>query len=602
VPEDRRKQLDHRRSDTARVSGPAAGLAADDGRVEAGARVAGKPASETSAHEREAHHSGLLHLGEPGAAVASLHGDEADKPGLNARETAQLRLVRRFGAAGTLIMAIAALGAGAQPVLQNPVSGVRVVGLLARMPSVALTLGITGTVMMVMAWLMLGKFTVGSYISHNPARRLSRAQLDRTLLLWMTPLLLAPPMYSRDVYSYLAQSEIAARGLDPYAVGPAQALGVDHVLTRTVPNIWRETPAPYGPLFLWMGEGIARITGYNIVPSVLLHRALAVCGVLMIIWALPRLAKRCGVAPVTALWLGAANPLVLLHLVAGIHNEALMIGLMVVGVELALRAIERPGPLRGQQLALLLAGSALIVTSATIKIPSLLALGFVGMALARRWGRGVRSIMSAAALLAAIAAVGIMLISFASGLGFGWLSPSTLGTANAVRSWMSIPTLLGLGTGQLGIYLGLGDHTTAVLNVTRPIASVISAFITVRMLLAVHSGRLHPVGGLGVTLGALVLLFPVVQPWYLLWAIIPLAAWATRPAFRVPAVFASALVSVILMPNGAEYPPWMIVQAAMATIPTIAILIAILASRTPFRHDGAAHVRANGTSAYSETL
>ncbi len=46
----------------------------------------------------------------------------------------------------------------------------------------------------------------------------------------------------------------------------------------------------------------------------------------------------------------------------------------------------------------------------------------------------------------------IGLVGWASGLGFGWLF--TLGTANVVRSWMSPPTLLALGTGQVGILLG----------------------------------------------------------------------------------------------------------------------------------------------------
>ena len=64
------------------------------------------------------------------------------------------------------------------------------------------------------------------------------------------------------------------------------------------------------------------------------------------------------------------------------------------------------------------------------------------------------------------------------------------------------------------------------------------------MLVAVLKGRLHPVGALGVSLGALVLLFPVVQPWYLLWAVIPLAAWATTRAFRGPAIVVSSIVSV----------------------------------------------------------
>ena len=133
-------------------------------------------------------------------------------------------------------------------------------------------------------------------------------------------------------------------------------------------------------------------------------------------------------------------------------------------------------------------------------------------------------------------------IGWASGLGFGWLF--TLGTANVVRSWMSLPTLLALGTGQVGILLGLGDHTTAVLGLTRAIGVSFVALIVMWLLLAVLRGRLHPVGGLGVALGITVLLFPVVQPWYVLWAVIPLAAWATRPAFRSTAIAVTLVVGI----------------------------------------------------------
>src|SRR3712207_9594407 len=70
-----------------------------------------------------------------------------------------------------------------------------------------------------------------------------RGQLARTGVMWAVPLALAPPMFSKDVYSYLAQSAIFARGLDPYVLGPAPALGADDPLTRTIPTIWRDTPA-----------------------------------------------------------------------------------------------------------------------------------------------------------------------------------------------------------------------------------------------------------------------------------------------------------------------------------------------------------------------
>lgn len=517
-----------------------------------------------------------LGRGAPGASISALHDVEQAVAGLTTGETAQLRTVRRFGATGSLLMALGSLGAGANPVLQNPLLGVRLLGLPARMPSTALAVVMTGMIMVVLAWLVVGRF-----VRRDAPRRLSRRQLDRTLLLWALPLVVAPPMFSKDVYSYLAQSEIAARGLDPYALGPAQALGVDNVLTRTVPTIWRDTPAPYGPFFLWIGRGIARIAGDDVLLGVFLHRLVALAGLALVVWALPRLARRCGVTPVAALWLGALNPLVLFHLVSGVHNEALMLGLMLAGTELALRGIADTRALSGAPLALLLAGSGLVVLSAAVKVPTLMALGFLGMALARRWGGGPRAVVRAGLLLAAVTAVVFVAVSEASGLGFGWTG--TLGTANRVRSWMSLSTLAGLLAGTGGVLLGLGDHTSAVLTLTRTIGSLASAAIGLRMLLAVRSGRLHPLGGLGIALGAIVLLFPVVHPWYLLWAAIPLAAWASAPVYRRVAVSVSAVIALLLMPNGAEFPPFVILQAALAAVVAAAVAVVLVQRRLPWR-------------------
>jgi len=517
-----------------------------------------------------------LGRGAPGASISALHDAEPDAPGLSAAETGQLRAARRFGATGSLMMALGSLGAGANPVLQNPLQGVRVIGLPARMPSTALAVVMTGMIMVVLSWLVLGRF-----VRRDAPRRLSRRQLDRTLLVWALPLSLAPPMFSKDVYSYLAQSEIAARGLNPYRLGPAQALGVDNVLTSTVPTIWRDTPAPYGPLFLWVGRGIARVSGDSIILGVFLHRLLALAGVALAVWALPRLAQRCGVAPVAALWLGALNPLVLFHLVSGIHNEALMIGLMLAGVELALRAVDDRRPLTGPLLWTLLGGVVLVVLSAAVKVPTLVALGFVGMALARRWGGGTGNVAKAAALLSAVTVVVFVAVGQASGLGFGWTA--TLGTANAVRSWMSLSTLAGLATGSAGVLLGLGDHTSAVLSLTRGIGALLSAAVAVRMLLAVLAGRLHALGGLGITLGAVVLLFPVVHPWYLLWAAVPLAAWASAPVYRRAAVTVSAVISLLLMPNGAGFPTFVIAQAAIAAVVAAGVAVALVRRQLPWR-------------------
>ncbi|WP_169812056.1 polyprenol phosphomannose-dependent alpha 1,6 mannosyltransferase MptB [Nocardia arizonensis] len=509
----------------------------------------------------------------------ALHANEPEAAGLNEQETAQWRRVRLLGATGSVMMAIGALGLGAQPTLQNPTYGKAIIGLPARVHSSGLAVTMLGTVVLMLAWLLLGRFALG--LQSNRVRRLSRSQLDRTLLLWIIPLSVAPPMFSQDVYSYLAQGEIAARGLDPYVVGPVQGLGQDHVLTRSVPNIWQNTPAPYGPLSIWFGKGIAELTGDNMLAGVLLHRVLALIGVACVVWALPRLAQRCRVSPVAALWLGAANPLVIFHLVSGVHNEAMMIGLMLVGLEFALAAIARPGPLRGPTLGLFLAGATLIALAAMVKIPAMLALAFVWMALSRRWGGNWRAIVAAAVLLGSVTAMVMVAVCVGSGLGFGWVG--TLTTANAVRSWMSLPTLLGVITGFGGVLLGLGDHTTALLSITRPIAAAAAALVVLRFLIATWSGRLHPIGALGMAFGAVVLLFPVVQPWYLLWGIVPLAAWANRPAFRVPATVASAVVSVLLMPSGSEITPFVLIYAAAITIVTCLLMILATRKSLPWR-------------------
>ncbi|HZC90319.1 MAG TPA: polyprenol phosphomannose-dependent alpha 1,6 mannosyltransferase MptB [Mycobacterium sp.] len=523
------------------------------------------------------------------SSIARLHGDElAVGQPLNDTDLVALRRTRVFGATGTVLMGIGALGAGARPVVQDPTFGVRLLNLPSRIQTVSLTMTTTGAVMMALAWLMLGRFALGR-------RRMSRGDLDRTLLLWILPLLIAPPMYSKDVYSYLAQSQICRLGLDPYRVGPADGLGLDHVFTLSVPSLWRETPAPYGPLFLWIGRGISALTGENIVAAVLCHRLVVLLGVGLIVWATPRLARRCGVAEVSALWLGAANPLLIMHLVAGIHNEAPMLGLMLTGTEFALRGIDSARPLWPRPwprasghwadwspLCMLLAGAVLITLSSQIKLPSLLALGFIAMALAHRWGGNLRAFLVADGLMAGVALTVMAAVGWASRLGFGWIY--TLGTANVVRSWMSPPTLIALGTGQVGILLGLGDHTTAVLSLTRGIGVLIIAVMVGWLLMAVLRGRLHPVGGLGVALGGTVLLFPVVQPWYLLWAIIPLAAWATRPGFRIAVIIVTIVVGVFgPTANGDRFAFFQIVDATVASTVIVALLIAGTYRQLPWR-------------------
>jgi alpha-1,6-mannosyltransferase len=488
------------------------------------------------------------------------------------------RIPRRLGLTGTLLMGIGALGAGALPV-PNPLFGLRVISLPARNATAAIAITYAGMGMLVLAWLWIGRMLrARGAVAPAPDRH----QLARTGLLWALPLALAPPMFSKDVYSYLAQSAIAARGLDPYSLGPAAALGVDDPLTRTIPTIWRDTPAPYGPLFLELGRGITALTGSDVIRGLFAHRVLALCGVALMIWALPRLARRCDLDAGLVLWLAAANPLVLFHLVSGIHNEGLMIGLMLAGAELCLRGLDRAPPHRGGlREPLFLAGAVVVALGASVKLPAILALGFLGMEAARRRGGRARDVAAAAAVLGAVAAAVVVALGLGSGLGFGWIG--TQGTANVIRSWMSLSTDLGQLSGQVGILAGLGDHTDTVLTITRGAGGIAAAAVCVRLLLGVLHGRLDPVTGLGVGLGAVVLLGPVVHPWYLLWAAIPLAATRGMPRHRRAALAASALLAVMLPPTGSDF-AFRSFQLPLAILAGIVILVvALLAVRRELR-------------------
>ena len=477
-------------------------------------------------------------------------------------------MVRRFGMTGALLMAVGSLGAGALPV-PNPLFGVRLLGLPARNATVSIAITYAGMAMVVLGWLWLGRMLKRD---QNGGAPLAEGFIARTMGLWALPLLVAPPLFSKDVYSYLAQSAIAAHGQDPYVFGPADALGINNPLTSSIPTVWRTTPAPYGPLFLWLGKWITGLTGDDVVLGVFAHRLLALCGLALIVWALPRLAKRLDLDPRSALWLGVGNPLVLFHLFSGVHNETLMLGLMLAGLELGLA---RPG------LAGTLLGTVVITLGAEIKIPAALALGFLGMWAARRRGGRLVDVAAVGGSMAAVFAAVMAGVAFGTGLGFGWLN--TLGIPNLIRSWVSVSTDLGLLGGQVGVLAGLGDHTTQVVALSRILGGAIATVICLWLLLGTLKGRIDPVTGLGCGLGAVVLLSPTVHPWYLLWAAIPLAATTARIRFRRLAVAGSAIVALLVPPTGADFSfrPYQLPMAIIAGLLILFVPLFLVRHRIP---------------------
>jgi len=240
-----------------------------------------------------------------------------------------VRECRRLGLIGTALLAFGGLSAGALPARgTSPMPGLdRLRGFEA--PGIVAVYA--GVVVLVLAWWRLGRLFDG------PAPP-GRSALLATLATWATPLVLAPPLFSRDVYSYLAQGVMVGSGMDVYRVGPAVLGGP---LAVEVPGAWQHAPAPYGPAFLFTASSVTEVTSVRIIAGILAMRLLALLAVGAIVVLVPRLARACGTDPDRAVWLAVLNPLVLLHLVSGAHNDALMLALLVAGLALAVSG--RPG-------------------------------------------------------------------------------------------------------------------------------------------------------------------------------------------------------------------------------------------------------------------
>lgn len=528
----------------------------------------------------------LPRLGTPGSRSAELHSERPlDAAPLSYSELRRFVALRWMGTMGSLLMGLGALGAGAFPVVGNPYPDYPGGGFMARMLTTSSIITLLGVGFLVLAWVLMAPFVSTSLAmplagSSRHASRVSIPMLRRTFVAWVLPIAITAPLFTQDIYSYLAQGAIVASGMDPYAAGPVDLLGPDHPLARSVPFIWAHSPSPYGPVALSFASAISILTQNSIVLGVLAHRFLSVVGLVCAAWGVVKLAGRCAVSKQAALWLGILNPLCMLHLIGGIHNEAVMLGFMIAGMEIALRGIDngiahgfRPGNLRAiSRFAL---GGALVTCGGLVKITGFIALGFIGMALARalvnkghgRWVSLAFAVLAQCLILVVTTAV----VTAASGIGLGWVTGQ--GGAATIRSWMSITTDVGVIAGVISSWLGLGDHTEYMLKFTRLVGLAIAGGFMLRMLLATFRGRIHMIGGYGAAMFVMVVLFPVVHPWYLLWAIVPLAAWANRPLFRVLTVIYSAVMSFFVLPRGLRLPAETVVSiyvgAAVLFVPLL---------------------------------
>ncbi|MEN0137095.1 MAG: alpha-(1-_6)-mannopyranosyltransferase A [Rhodococcus sp. (in: high G+C Gram-positive bacteria)] len=417
-----------------------------------------------------------------------------------------------------------------------------------------------GVVAMITAWVRLGRATLGGDVTLR--------QLRLVVPVWTAPLLLAVPMFSRDAYSYLAQGALLRDGFDPYAVGPVVNPGI---LLDNVSNVWTTTTAPYGPLFLLLSQGITAITGDNVIAGTMLLRVTMLPGLALMVWGVPHLARHLGGNPAIALWLAVLNPLVLVHLIGGVHNELLMVGLMIAGIALVLERRH-------------LAGIALVAVAVAIKATAGAALPFMvwiwmlhEKEKAEAEGRTPASPLASFAKTAG-AGFAVFVVVFAAasavaGVGLGWMT--ALSGSNKIINWLSLPTILAhivtVGTSWFAD-LRLGE----VLAVTRPICAVALVAIVLTAWWRFRKTERDAILGILIVLVAIVILSPAALPWYYSWPIAIAAGFALSTRTLMILVGLSTWLMLVFQPDGSIG----LYTFAHVVLATFAAVVAAVSLRT----------------------
>lgn len=396
---------------------------------------------------------------------------------------------------------------------------------------------VVGAALLIQAWLMVGLDAVKGRIENIRVLYLA-------FVSWCAPLLIAVPLFSRDVYSYYMQGRMQVQGHSPYTSGVAV---VDGWFSSGVDPLWGNAPSPYGPLFLLLEKFVAQICGNSALTSVLWFRALSVLGVLIMCIQVPKLAKRHGINPISALWLGVINPLVIFHFVAGAHNDALMLGLAFWGLNLALdKKFARAILLVTLAIAikpsafvilpflafLLLAFSSRRYAWATksLQAPSVETADSVKISNYKLSSRVLAVIATTLASIAILAAISLL----ADVQPFGWLS--ALVRPGSVRSWLSPSTLTGMMSSSFLHVLGFANHAERIIMICRIVGELFLILGLIYILDTVQ--RRSITRSVALAFVVLVICSPAVQPWYLLWFIPLLAATGlTQKHLRIVVVF-----------------------------------------------------------------
>ena len=188
-------------------------------------------------------------------------------------------------------------------------------------------------------WLAIAIWIVLLVLARDLGMRWTAAVTGLLIVLFV----LAPPLLSLDVFSYISYARLGAEhGLNPYEFAPS-ALPPSDEAARQVLD-YRDAVSVYGPLFT-LGSYPLGALG---VPFALWSlKAIAGAAIAVVVALVARLARLRGIEPAAAVAFVGLNPIVLVHLVGGAHNDGLT---AAIAMAAARRRPERPPGARRERL------------------------------------------------------------------------------------------------------------------------------------------------------------------------------------------------------------------------------------------------------------
>lgn len=308
---------------------------------------------------------------------------------------------------------------------------------------------------------------------------------------------LSPPLLSLDVFSYISYARLGVEhGLNPYTAAP-EAIPADAAAMRV--QDFSDAVSVYGPLFTLLSYPLGALGVPAAMWSLKAIAALSLAGIGAVS---ARLARLRGVDPVTAVIFVVLNPLMLVHVVGGAHNDGLMALLAMLAVAAALTA--RP-VLAGAGLA----AAAAVKAAAALYAPFALAGASAGRDRLRLLGGLV-----AAAVVAAAVGLAVFGADVLEALGVAG------GNQGTVSHW-SVPATLARISG-------------IDVDVLRALLAIAYAAAVVSLLIWVMRGG-DWVRAAGWAAFGLLVASAYMAPWYLVW-LLPLAAVSRDRALQIGAV------------------------------------------------------------------